>query len=146
MRRLTISISLVFAGCIALACNESVGDCEAARQEIVDAMKEICFSDPSPNGYTSSRFCVQCVTAGYYSTTGASACQCQELTFDTATCAYETTDDAKAAVRAAIDWANGQCANFTPPMAIPPVIEAGGDDASVEAEAGDDASVDAPEQ
>jgi hypothetical protein len=133
MRHLALVIAAVSIVSVASACNDGSGDCEAARSTIVGAMTDLCFGDASPNGYTSSKFCTQCVAAGYYSTTGASACQCQELTFDTASCAYETGVDAKAAVRAAIDWADGQCSNFTPPKAIQPVVEAGADGPSIDA-------------
>ncbi|HEV3192458.1 MAG TPA: hypothetical protein VGY54_18235, partial [Polyangiaceae bacterium] len=87
---------------------------------IIQAMKDIC----TERGYTNSKFCTRCVTAEFYSTTGASACQCTHLTFDAATCSYETNDNAKAQVRSAIDWADTVCADFTPPMAIPPTLDA----------------------
>jgi hypothetical protein len=51
-------------------------------------------------------------------------CQCRHLTFDATTCTYATNDDAKAQVRSAIDWADSVCADFTPPMAIPPTPDA----------------------
>lgn len=102
------------------------GACEQAREVVISAEESVCFPDSGgANGYKDSKFCARCVAAGYYSTTGASVCQCTNLTFNADFCSYQTGDDAVSAVRAAIDWADQNCADFTPPTAILPALEAG---------------------
>jgi hypothetical protein len=122
------AVAVLAASLAIIACGDAAGSaCEAARNTMIDAMKAIC-GVPGRNGsiadgdkgYVDSKFCRRCVDAEYYSTTGASACQCVHLTFDAASCAFETNDNAKAQVRSAIDWADSVCADFTPPAAIPP--------------------------
>jgi hypothetical protein len=132
MRPLIVLVPLVYVACGTI--NDS--NCESARSTIIAAMQTICSGDAQSSGYLTSKFCTKCVIHGWYSTTGASACQCQELTFDTAECAYETGEGATAAVRAAIDWADSQCADFAPPTAILPVPEASVEASAVQAEGG----------
>ena len=96
-------------------------DCEQARTTIVNTEISICGTQE----YATSKFCLRCVAASYYSTTGASVCQCSPLTFDANACSYATGHDATAQVRSAIDWADSVCADFTPPTAILPISEAG---------------------
>jgi hypothetical protein len=104
------------------ACSASdASDCESARTTVVSAEISICATPE----YANSKFCSRCVDSSYYSTTGASVCQCAPLTFDANACSYATGDDATAQVRSAIDWADSVCADFTPPAAIPPLSEAG---------------------
>jgi hypothetical protein len=123
-----------------LACTTSgASDCESARQQVVTVEQTIC----GEAGYKDSKFCARCVTAGYFSTTGASVCQCSNLTFDSQSCSYATGDDATAQVRNAIDWADSVCPDFTPPAAIPPTADgSAADGAMVEAAVGDTATDD----
>jgi hypothetical protein len=140
-------VTLCVIGALAIgpqACTTSgASDCESARQQVVTVEQTIC----GEAGYKDSKFCARCVTAGYYSTTGASVCQCSNLTLDSQSCSYATGDDATAQVRNAIDWADSVCPDFTPPAAIPPTADGsaadgGGDGAIVEAAVGDTATAD----
>lgn len=123
MKRLGILILATdLAGLLVLACAPSNGSaCEVARNKTVDAMTKVC----GEGGYANSKFCRRCVDAGYFSTTGASVCQCRNLTFDEDSCSYQNVDDTRATVRSAISWADSVCAEFTPPAAIAPLEDAG---------------------
>lgn len=114
---LTIAALLVLPGCT----ENDASDCEMARAMVVATEISLCGTPE----YAGSKFCLRCVKAHYYSTTGASVCQCAPLTFDVSACSYATGDDATSRVRSAIDWADSVCADFTPPAAIPPMSEAG---------------------
>jgi hypothetical protein len=97
-----IAVALVVS-----ACSEDTG-CEEARSTVTNTIKSVCDQVP----YSSSPFCMTCVQAGYYDTTGPTNCECKTLTFEQGSCTSLPGKDTTADVRNAIDWANQTCSSF----------------------------------
>ena len=89
--------------------------CEKARVSIQGTIDGVC-KEPA---FTATGFCRTCRANGLYSTTDAASCTCKPLNFDQDFCVYKSDQDAVPQVRAAIEHANAECAEFT--------IEAPGD-------------------
>jgi len=96
---------------VALAsCGDDNG-CEKALQQVVTDTTTVC----AESGYEGTPFCMTCATAGYYSTTGPTDCQCRLLAYDQPFCTYAGGDESVSAIRGAIAWANQNCASFSLP-------------------------------
>lgn len=90
------------------SCDHSNG-CEEALSQTKTQTIAVCAEVP----YASTPFCKVCVDAGYLSTTGPMDCRCKLLAYDQASCTNPSDDDAKAAIRGAIVWANDSCSTFS---------------------------------
>ena len=107
--------STIFA-ILALSCGSSSSSstqCEEARKSITSVIDDVC----QDKSYSLSQFCTVCVSARLHSFTSTSAgdCVCRTLTFDQDSCGYTQGNDAVAAVRGAIDFADRSCTVFAVP-------------------------------